>query len=87
MPFNLILSIDEIPHIFTAFQFNHLVKEQWSLIVDDFITSQRLTAPAFLFQQVSEAGFDGERTRALLNRYGLERLPVLPDDPALVTGH
>lgn len=85
MSFSLILSIDENPHIFTAFRFNHLDRKQWSSIVGDFISSRRLTAPVFLFQQASEAGFDGERTRNRLNEYGLDRLPVLTGNPASVT--
>ncbi|MFH0775597.1 MAG: hypothetical protein V2A53_08950 [bacterium] len=71
------------PHLFRAFRYDHTKEEIWSLIVEDFCRSQRLDAQAF--QQVSEAGFNGESTQRLLNEYGLASLPQLPDDPTKVT--
>ncbi len=67
------------PHLFRAFQYDHTNEETWPLIVDDFLRSQRLNAQAF--QQVSEAGFNGESTQRRLNEYGLTSLPRLPNDP------
>lgn len=84
MGFTLIhKAIGTEPHLFRAFQYDHTNKETWSLIVEDFLRSQRLTAQAF--QQASEAGFNGESTQRLLNEYGLASLPQLPNDPKKVS--
>lgn len=82
MPFTLVDIIDKEPHVFSVFRFNHLAEKQWILIQDDFIASQRLTAPAF--QLVNETGFDGNKTKYRLNEYGLNLLPDLPDNPELI---